>query len=145
MPGESSIDALLSQRRRLIERIESEQEELEVLRVVVESLADQLSRDEYMLRDIDSALGRHPQLCLEEASLRLRGHNLERVALKVLEEERGMDAEVHYKEWFELLRARGYLVGGKEPVNTFLAQIGRSNAVESVGRRTGRYRLLRAA
>lgn len=116
-----------------------------MLRVVVESLADQLSRDEYMLRDIDSALGRHPQLCLEEASLRLRGHNLERVALKVLEEERGMDAEVHYKEWFELLRARGYLVGGKEPVNTFLAQIGRSNAVESVGRRTGRYRLLRAA
>jgi hypothetical protein len=125
----------------LIGRIEQEQEELEVLRALVENLADQLSRDEYMLRQVDSALGRAPQLTLEQANLRLRGQDLERVAVEVLQEERGADAEVHYREWFELLRARGYLVSGKQPINTFLAQIGRSNAVESVGRRTGRYRL----
>jgi hypothetical protein len=125
----------------LIGRIEQEQEELEVLRALVENLADQLSRDEYMFRQVDSALGRAPQLTLEQANLRLRGQDLERVAVEVLQEERGADAEVHYREWFELLRARGYLVSGKQPINTFLAQIGRSNAVESVGRRTGRYRL----
>ncbi|HET9164098.1 MAG TPA: hypothetical protein VFN89_11750 [Solirubrobacterales bacterium] len=141
MPTKSSSSALLLQRRRLIGRIEQEQEELEVLRALVENLADQLSRDEYMLRQVDSALGTAPQLTLEQANLRLRGQDLERVAVEVLQEERGADAEVHYREWFELLRARGYLVSGKQPINTFLAQIGRSNAVESVGRRTGRYRL----
>lgn len=145
MPGEPSISALLPQRKRLIRRIEEQQEELKMLERVLESLSEQLSRDEYMLGEIDSALGRSPQLCLEGANLRLRGQNLERVAVSVLQEERGSNAEVHYKEWFELLRARGYMVAGKQPVNTFLAQIGRSTAVERVGRRTGRYRLAKVA
>jgi hypothetical protein len=140
-----SADALITQRHRLLGRIEQEQTELEALRGIVASLADQLARDEYLLREIDSALGRHPQLCLNEANLRLRGQSLERVALRVLAEERGIEVEVHYKEWFELLRSRGYLVSGKEPLNTFLAQINRSNAVERVGRRSGRYRLARVA
>jgi hypothetical protein len=59
----------------------------------------------------------------------------------VLSEERGSGIEVHYREWFDLLRARGHLVGGKEPLNTFLAQINRSDAIEKVGRRSGRYKL----
>jgi hypothetical protein len=86
-------------------------------------------------------LGREPQLRLDEAHLRLRGRRLEEVALKVLTEERGPEAEVHYREWFELLRQKGFLVAGKEPVNTFLAQINRSGAIEKVGHRSGRYRL----
>ena len=44
-----------------------------------------------------------------------------------------------------MLRAEGHVVAGKEPLNTFLSQINRSEAVQSVGRRTGRYRLARAA
>jgi hypothetical protein len=66
---------------------------------------------------------------------------LEQVAIDVLEAELGAGAEVHYREWFELLRSRGHLVAGKEPLNTFLSQINRSDAVERVGRRTGIYRL----
>jgi hypothetical protein len=65
-----------------------------------------------------------------------------------LSEERGSDVEVvevHYREWFELLRSRGHLIAGKEPINTFLAQINRSTKVERVGRRTGRYRIARVA
>jgi hypothetical protein len=46
-----------------------------------------------------------------------------------------------YRDWYELLRSRGLVVSGKEPVNTFLAQINRSASVERVGRRTGRYRV----
>ena len=61
--------------------------------------------------------------------------------MAVLAEERGPGAEVHYREWFELLRSRGHLVAGKEPVNTFLTQINRSDAVIRVGRRSGRYKL----
>lgn len=126
-------------------RISEQQEELTALERVFQSLTDQLSRDEYMLGEIDSALGHSPQLGLEEANLRLRGQKLEQVAVEVLQEERGGDAEVHYKEWFQLLRERGYMIAGKEPLNTFLAQIGRSAAVERIGRRTGRYRLAKVA
>lgn len=139
------MSVLHSQRKRLIRRIQEQQEEFEALERVVESLGDQLQRDEYMLSEIDSALGHSSQLCLEEANLRLRGQKLERVAVSVLQEELGTNAEVHYKEWFELLRARGYLVAGKQPVNTFLAQIGRSPAIERIGHRTGRYRLAKVA
>jgi hypothetical protein len=145
MPSDPSMSVLHSQRKRLIRRIQEQQEEFEALERVVESLGDQLQRDEYMLSEIDSALGHSSQLCLEEANLRLRGQKLERVAVSVLQEELGTNAEVHYKEWFELLRARGYLVAGKQPVNTFLAQIGRSPAIERIGHRTGRYRLAKVA
>ena len=78
---------------------------------------------------------------LEDANLRLRGRRLEEVALAVLAEERGAGIEVHYREWFDLLRERGHLVAGKAPINTFLAQINRSRSVEPVGNRSGRYRL----
>jgi hypothetical protein len=71
----------------------------------------------------------------------LRGRRLEEVALTVLAEERGADAEVHYKEWFELLRQKGFLVAGKEPSIPSWLKSNRSGAVEKVGHRTGRYRL----
>jgi hypothetical protein len=129
----------------LIVRINQQQEEVEALEAVLSSLSDQLGRDEYLLGEVESVLGCAPQLRLEEANLQLRGQRLEKIAIEVLEEERGSDAEVHYREWFELLRDRGYRIAGKQPVNTFLAQIGRSPAVERVGRRTGRYRLAKAA
>jgi len=135
----------LQQQRRLIARINQQREEVDALESVLASLADQLSRDEFLLGEVESVLGRAPQLRLEEANLQLRGQRLEKIAVEVFEEELGSNAEVHYKEWFELLRDRGYRIAGKQPVNTFLTQIGRSDAVERVGRRTGRYRLAKVA
>lgn len=145
MPTDSSASILLQQQRRLIARINQQREEVDALESVLASLADQLSRDEYLLGEVESVLGRAPQLRLEEANLQLRGQRLEKIAVEVFEEELGSNAEVHYKEWFELLRDRGYRIAGKQPVNTFLTQIGRSDAVERVGRRTGRYRLAKVA
>jgi hypothetical protein len=141
----AAMDALLAERRTLLGRIEHEREQLERLREIVANLSDRLAHDERMLDDIDSVLGRSPQLRLEDADIRLRGRRLEQVAIDVLEAEFGTGAEVHYRQWFELLRSRGHLVAGKEPLNTFLSQISRSDAVERVGRRTGVYRLNRAA
>lgn len=138
------MDALLGERRGLIARIEQEREQLEQLRSIVANLSDRLTHDERMLEDINAVLGKSPQLRLEEANVRLRGQRLEAIAIEILAEERGAEVEVHYREWFELLRGRGHLVAGKEPLNTFLAQINRSDAVERVGKRTGRYRLARA-
>jgi hypothetical protein len=138
------MTALLAQRQGLLGRIEQQQEQLEGLRGVVRELEDRLAHDEHVLREIDEVLGREPQLRLDDANMRLRGRRLEDVALKVLVDEYGPEAEVHYREWFELLRAKGHLVAGKEPLNTFLAQINRSQAVERVGRRTGLYRIAKA-
>jgi hypothetical protein len=137
--------ALLTERQSLLGRIEQQREQLEGMRRIVGELEARLVQDEHVLREIDEVLGREPQLRLDDANMRLRGRRLEEVALKVLLEEYGPQAEVHYREWFELLRTRGHLVAGKEPLNTFLAQINRSQAVERVGRRTGRYRIAKAA
>jgi hypothetical protein len=139
------MDVLLGERKVLIGRIEQEREQLERMRGIIASLSDRLAHDERMLEEIDAVLGRSPQLRIEDADVRLRGRRLEEVAIAVLEDERGAGVEVHYREWFELLRERGHLIAGKEPLNTFLAQINRSAAVEKVGRRTGRYRLAAVA
>ena len=139
------MDALVGERRALEARIEQEREQLERMRSIVARIEERLAHDERMLGDIDSALGRAPQLRLDEGDVRLRGQRLEAVAIEVLETRMGSDAEVHYRQWFEMLRAEGYLVAGKEPLNTFLSQINRSQSVEKVGRRTGRYRLATAA
>lgn len=139
------MDALLAQRRRLSSRVEEHLEEREALMAIIAGINDQLARDEHMLAEVESLFGTETQLRLEQADLRLRGRRLEEVATQVLAEEIGTEADVHYRDWFALLRARGYLVGGKEPINTFLAQINRSEAIEPIGRRSGRYRLARAA
>lgn len=135
------MEALLGERKALIARIEQEREQLERIRGIVSSIEERLAHDERILGDIDSALGRAPQLRIEEADVRLRGQRLEQVAIEILERSLGRDAEVHYRQWFEMVRAEGHVVAGKAPLNTFLSQINRSEVVESIGRRTGRYRL----
>jgi hypothetical protein len=143
--GNAAMDALVGERKTLIARIEQEREQLERMQSIVASLEDRLAHDERMLGEIDSVLGCAPQLRLEDADVRLRGRRLEETAIAVLANERGRGAEIHYREWFELLRSSGHLVAGKDPLNTFLTQINRSASIEKVGRRTGRYRLSAAA
>lgn len=145
MDGNAALEALLEERRILIARVEQEREQLERLQSVVGQVSDRLEDDERTLAEIESALGMNPQLCLDDANVRLRGQHLERVALEVLKEERGEAAEVHYREWFELVRARGHHVAGKDPLNSFRSQINRSGSVEQVGRRSGMYRIRAAA
>ena len=135
----------MEERKRLIGRLEQEREQLLRLRVVVDGLADRVAHDERMLHDIEEALGTDPQLRLDQSDLRLRGRRLEEVAIELLSERTQGTEPIHYTEWFEMLRIEGHLVAGKEPIDTFLAQINRSSAVERVGRRTGLYKLAGAA
>lgn len=139
------MEALLEERKRLIGRIQQQGEQLDAMQKIVRNLAEQLAQDERTLSDIDAVLGKEPQMRLEDGDLLLRGRRLEEVALRVLAEQRGEGVEVHYQEWFELLRSQGYLIAGKEPLNTFLTQINRSDSVERIGSRTGRYRVIRGA
>jgi hypothetical protein len=115
-----------------------------ILEQVVAELAKQRARHEYLLGQIDSVLGKAPQIQLEDATLPLRGQRIGEVAVQVLADEHGEGAEMHYTEWFRLLEAHGHLVAGKDPMNSFLTQINRSPYVQRIGSRTGRYRLLRS-
>ena len=135
---------MLLDERRLLGQLEREREQLEGMRAIVERLAERIADDERMLGEVESVLGKNPQLRLDDADIRLRGRRLEEVAIRVLQEERGVE-DVHYREWLQLLRTRGHLVAGKDPLETFLSQITRSEAVERVRRRSGLYRLSRVA
>lgn len=139
----SATDVLVQERQRLIGRIEQEGEQLESLRAVVDDLANRVAHDERMLREIESVLGKAPQLRLDNGNLRIRGRRLEEIAIAVLADA-DSSGPIHYRDWFELLRSRGHLVAGKKPIDTFLAQINRSAHVERVGRRSGLYRLAEA-
>jgi hypothetical protein len=135
-------EQLLRERAALIESIEAQRAQLQRFQEIVETLTERLDHDDYLLSEIDGLLGTAAQLRLEMLDPRLHGKRLEEVAIEVLREDVGAGVEVHYREWFELLRARGHRVKGKAPLDTFLAQINRSSSIERVGRRTGRYRLV---
>jgi hypothetical protein len=48
---------------------------------------------------------------------------------------------IHYRDWFALVERSGYRVGGRDPLATFLTALTRAEGVESVGARSGLYRL----
>jgi hypothetical protein len=133
--------ALLSEAVALARRIEAQVEQAERLRVLADRIDEQTQRDRSLLDQLEGALGRGVQLSIDDLDGRLRGQRLLDSAIKLLEEQRGRGQEIHYREWFQLLQNHGYRVGGKDPLGTFLAQINRAEAVENVGKRTGRYRL----
>jgi hypothetical protein len=142
MSEDLPLDVVVAQRQSLLAQLEQERVQIEALEGVIENLMEQLQTRQHVLDEIDSVLGMTPQLRLDESSVLLRGRRLSEVAVEVLKEEKGAAVTVHYREWFELVRSRGHLVGGKEPLNTFLTQINRSANVEKVGSRTGEYRLI---
>jgi hypothetical protein len=60
----------------------------------------------------------------------LRGARIRETAVRVLAAHSQPEAPVHYRDWFELLRAQGFMPAGKDPLATFLTQIGRSPVVK---------------
>lgn len=60
----------------------------------------------------------------------LRGAQVRETAVRVLVAAGQADQAVHYRTWFDLLRQRGFLPAGKDPLATFLTQIGRSPVVQ---------------
>jgi hypothetical protein len=59
----------------------------------------------------------------------LRGAQIRQEAVRTLRMSGDAEQAVHYRTWFDLLRARGFLPAGKDPLATFLTQIGRSPVV----------------
>jgi hypothetical protein len=59
----------------------------------------------------------------------LRGARIREIAVRVLAANTQPEAPVHYRDWFDLLALQGFLPAGKNPLATFLTQIGRSPVV----------------
>src|SRR6266516_155377 len=93
------------------------------------------------IRAIEEVAGLAPQLAMCEISEELRGERLREVALELLQRLSASGDPVHYRIWFEALVQAGFRVSGRDPLATFLTQITRIDNVESVGRRSGLYRL----
>jgi hypothetical protein len=93
------------------------------------------------IRELGEILELEDQLSLVQLADQLRGERLREIAADVLWRHHRAGDVVHYKEWFELVVADGYRIGGKNPSATFLTQVARIESVERVGRRSGLYRL----
>lgn len=134
-------DAVLERERRsLIKRVAQLERRVETHRAVVEQLEHQLAADQGLLREIEELTDRRPQIRLERLDRELRGQRLREVAVEILRRRGDRDA-LHYREWFSLVRAEGWEIRGRDPLNTFLTEVGRTDGVERVGQRTGLYRL----
>jgi hypothetical protein len=136
-----SDEILERERRCLIERVAQLERRVETHREVLEQLEPQLAADQRLLREIEELTDRRPQMRLERLDRELRGRRLREVAVEVLRRRGGGDA-LHYREWFSLVRADGWEIRGRDPLNTFLTEVGRTDGVERVGQRTGLYRLV---
>jgi hypothetical protein len=94
-----------------------------------------------LLRQMDDLLGLTPQLSLDALQGELRGQRLREIAVDLLRQKKGVGSVVHYRDWYGLMLEAGLRVAGKDPLATFLTQIARAPAVESVRPRSGLYRL----
>lgn len=138
----ASDRVLQKERQRLANSIDELRRRAEIHREMLESMEEQLAREERLLREVEELSDRRPQLRLERLDRQLRGKRLQEVAVEVLRREVGVDQAIHYREWFALLRAHDFEIRGKDPLNTFLTGLGRAEGVESIGGRSGLYRLI---
>lgn len=140
--GHDLASSLRGEFELLAQRVQQQREQTERLRILADEVEERTARDEHLLEEMAGVLGVSTQLRIEELSPRLRGQRLQEVAVQVLRTNWGAGRDIHYRDWFELVRAEGHKIGGRDPLATFLAQVHRTPAVESVGRRSGRFRLL---
>lgn len=122
-------------------RLAEGRERADRLRALADHVERQISADEHLLAELEGVLGLRAQMQIEQLDRELGGRRLLEVAIAVLERELEPGQPVHYKEWLAMLRAAGYRIRGKDPAASFLAQVSRSPLVESLGQRSGRYRL----
>lgn len=137
--------ALEGQYEELCARVVQHRERAELLQRLAEQADVQAASDERLLAELAGALGIACQLRIEQLDRRLRGQRLQEIAVEILSGRLQPGERVHYKQWFSWVEEEGFKVGGKDPLATFLGQIGRSPRVVSAGRRSGFYLLREAA
>lgn len=130
-----------SERDLVAQRVEELREQSQRMRRLAEDVEADLATNLRLLKNLDEMLGDAPQLSMASEDETLRGQRLREVAIQALKRHKGLAATVHYRDWYDLVVSDGHCVAGKNPVATFLTQVSRAPEVESVGRRSGLYRL----
>ncbi len=125
-------------------KVEQSRQRAERMRELADQADEHAVAEEKLLRDLAGVLGLSAQTSMDDLDGRLRGQRLREVAVQVLADRHGAGEPIHYRVWFNLLREDGYVIAGKDPLATFLAQVSRAERVESMGKRSGLY-LLRSA
>lgn len=140
--------AAAAERTRLereLDRLRMRERDLMSQLTGIQETADQLEQELQVLNRL--ALGAEPSRTLDRAGRRLRavpepgnvggseatvlrGAAIRETAVRVLAAHASRGTAVHYRDWFELLLAQGFVPAGKDPLATFLTQIGRSPLVE---------------
>jgi hypothetical protein len=138
---ERSVEA---ERHVVAARLDELRAQSDRLRRLVEQVDADAEQTARLLRQIDESLGIAPQLSLSSLAGELRGQELQEVAVALLREKRSIGEPVHYREWYGMLLEAGARVAGKDHLATFLTQVARAAAVESVKPRSGLYRLVTA-
>jgi hypothetical protein len=118
-----------AQLRAELEAVEGHRADLEHQRDVLAEFADESARTPgkaaRRLRAVpDDGLVPPPV-----GATTLRGARIRETAVRVLAAHSELGAPVHYRDWFNLLTAQGFLPTGKDPLATFLTQISRSPVV----------------
>jgi hypothetical protein len=139
------VEAAKAERDLLAARLADTRERLEHFETLAAEAREEVCSLTDSIRSIEEVAGLAPQLAICEISEELRGERLREVALEVLKRISTAGDPVHYRLWFEALVRSGYRISGRDPLATFLTQVTRIDRVESVGRRSGLYRLRIAA
>lgn len=132
------------ERATLLTRYEEARELSEHHAQLAEQAAREAERYAKTIRELGELLEIEDQLSIVQLSDQLRGERLREIATDVLWRHHRAGDIVHYKQWFDLVVADGYRIGGKNPAATFLTQVARVASVERVGRRSGLYKLVAA-
>ncbi len=134
--------AVAEEREQVKARLDGLRAQAERLHRLVDRLDREVESNTRMLRQMDEMLGIAPQLALDVQG-ELRGRRLQEVAIQLLRDRQRETpgVAVHYRDWYDLMIDAGLQVAGQDPVATFLTQVSRSPAVESVRPRSGLYRL----
>ena len=148
MPPRSAPSAALVRAARTEdERIARELQRLDRRRDALRAELAEVDRDVSALRErrrllealADGNERGAPDAAAATAPRLLRGRDLRRVAGTVLWRASG-EGEIQYRDWFELVLAAGYAIGGKDPIAAFLTNVRGSPAVVR-GSEPGYYRL----
>jgi hypothetical protein len=139
------LAAARAERDRLAAQLGETQERVEHFETLAEEARAEAASLAERIRAVEEVAGLAPQLAICEISEELRGERLREVAFEVLQRLSADGDPIHYRAWFEALVESGYRISGRDPLATFLTQITRIDRVQSVGRRSGLYRLRIAA
>jgi hypothetical protein len=137
----ASREIVERERETAAARVDQLRREAEALRSLAAEVDEELRSSSRILQHAEELLGLAPQIPIDDLQGELRGRRLREIAIELLRSRRGERAEIHYREWLDLLQSTGARVGGKNPAATFLTQIASAPEVESVRPRSGRYRL----